>query len=433
LRWLTLATMVVAIGGGSAKADPIRASTAASVDVIQVQGVIDPPVASYVRGSIERSESLGATVILQIDSKGGFGDEAVRLGRMIRSSSVPVIAWVGPSGAHAAGGALFLVYGSSLATMAPGAGLGPARPFDLATSASRERSDLVNERSATLAALADGAGARPEAVRQLVNGPALAAAPAQQLGAIALVAKDIPDLLRKLDGRTVSTNGGPVSLATASSPGRPVAIRFHELGPVRRVLHAVSTPASVYVLIVLGLWGVAFELTQPGFGVAGIAGLGLLALAGYGLAVVPIHWLGLALILAGIGLQGLDVALRRVQALTIAGTALFVLGSILAWRGVAPSVAPAAWLIVLASLGGLLFFGFGMTVALKSRERIRSAQVGLIGLVGETRTDLDPEGGVLVKGALWRARSMDGRVAKGTRVRVKGVDGLILRVEEEPD
>ena len=320
-----------------------------------------------------------------------------------------------------------------MATMAPGAGLGPARPFDLATSASRERSDLVNERSAILAAFADGAGARPEAVRQLVNGPALAAAPAQQLGAIALVAKDIPDLLRKLDGRTVSTNGGPVSLATASSPGRPVAIRFHELGPVRRVLHAVSTPASVYVLIVLGLWGVAFELTQPGFGVAGIAGLGLLALAGYGLAVVPIHWLGLALILAGIGLQGLDVALRRVQALTIAGTALFVLGSILAWRGVAPSVAPAAWLIVLASLGGLLFFGFGMTVALKSRERIRSAQVGLIGLVGETRTDLDPEGGVLVKGALWRARSMDGRVAKGTRVRVKGVDGLILRVEEEPD
>src|SRR5437588_975154 len=90
LRWLTLATMVVAIGGGSAKADPIRASTAASVDVIQVQGVIDPPVASYVRGSIERSESLGATVILQIDSKGGFGDEAARLGRMIRSSSVPV-------------------------------------------------------------------------------------------------------------------------------------------------------------------------------------------------------------------------------------------------------------------------------------------------------------------------------------------------------
>src|SRR5438270_878668 len=180
-----------------------------------------------------------ATVILQIDSKGGFGDEAVRLGRMIRSSSVPIIAWVGPSGAHAAGGALFLVYGSSLATMAPGAGLGPARPFDLATLASRERSDLVNERSATLAALADGAGARPGAVRQLVNGPALAAAPAQQLGAIALVAKDIPDLLRKLDGRTVSTNGGPVSLATASSPGRPVAIRFHELGPVRRVLHAV--------------------------------------------------------------------------------------------------------------------------------------------------------------------------------------------------
>ena len=106
--------------------------------------------------------------------------------------------------------------------------------------------------------------------------------------------------------------------------------------------------------------------------------------------------------------------------------------SVLAWWGVASPATLPLWLIVVASIGGLLFFGFGMTVALRARQRIRSTQAGLVGLVGETRTDLNPEGGVLVKGALWRARSMDGPIPKGTRVRVRGVDGLILRVEQEP-
>jgi len=428
---LPLASLLFSIPAAPARAD--QAAGVPSVDVVQVHGVIDPAIAAYVRGSIDRSAAVGATVVLQLDSEGTFGDEAVRLGRLIRSASVPVITWVGPPGAQAAGGALFVLYGSSLPAMAPGAGLGPARPFDLDTKASRERPALVAERGAELGALAQGAGVAPSAIRRLLIGPPLAAGPALDAGAVALVARDLPDLLRKLDGRTVAAAHGPVVLATAGRPGRPVAVRFHELGPIRRVWHAVSTPAAVYVLVVLGLWALAFELTQPGFGVAGMAGLLFLGLAGYGLSVVPIHWLGLAMILVGTALQGTDVLLRRVHVLTLAGTALFAVGSVVAWWGVAPPVVPATWLIVVASIGGALFFGFGMTVALKARERIRTAQVGLVGLLGEVRTDLDPEGGVLVKGALWRARSMDGKIPKGTRVRVRGVDGLILRVEEEPD
>jgi membrane-bound serine protease (ClpP class) len=98
---------------------------------------------------------------------------------------------------------------------------------------------------------------------------------------------------------------------------------------------------------------------------------------------------------------------------------------------VAPAIDLATWLIVVATIAGILYFGFALTVALRSRERIREAQVGLVGLVGEVRTDLDPEGGVYVKGGMWRARSMDGPIPRGARVRVRGVDGLILRVEQE--
>ena len=412
---------------------PEKSAPLASVDVVKVQGPIDPSLSAYVRGTIEESERAGAAVILQVDSTGAYDDLGLQLGRFVRSASVPVVAWVGPLGARAEGGALFLVYGCGLVAMAPGAGLGPARPFDLGSSAAREDPVAVAADTERLAALATGADVAPAAVRRLASGPAMAAGPAQASGAVSLIAADIPELLQALDGRAVSTSRGPVNLATANRSNRPVIVRFHEIGPVRRVLHAVSTPTAVYVLLVLGLWGVAFELTQPGLGVAGLAGLAALALAGYGLTVVPVHWIGLALLLGGIALQGADVVVRRVALLTAAGTLAFAAGSVLAWYGVAPAVDLSLWLIVLAIIASLLYFGFVLTVALRSRERIKEAQVGLVGLLGEVRSDLNPEGGVSVKGTVWRARSMDGFIPKGRRVRVRGIDGLILRVEEEPE
>ena len=410
-----------------------RAAPGASVDLVKVQGVVDPALASYVRGSIRSAERAGATVILQIDSRGSYDGQAEELGRFIRRATVPVVAWVGPTGARAAGGALFLVYSSGLVALAPGAGIGPGRPFDLGTKASAESPSTVAAGEAALQRLAQGAGVSPGGVRRALSGPALPAGPAVEAGAAGLIATDVIDLLRKLDGRSLLTPGGQVTLRTANGTGQRVEVRFHEIGLLQRVLHAVSTPTAVYVLLVFGLWLVAFELTQPGFGVAGIGGVAALGLAGYGLAVIPVSWPGLALIVAGIGLQGLDVAVRRVAWLTLGGTALFAAGSILAWRGLAPAIDLSAWLIVLSTLAGALFFGFGMTVAMRSRERARTAQVGLVGLVGEARGDLNPEGAVFVKGSLWRARSSNGPIPKGRRIRVRGIEGLILRVEEEPD
>jgi membrane-bound serine protease (ClpP class) len=283
-----------------------------------------------------------------------------------------------------------------------------------------------------LASIATGAGASSDAIRTMVAGRALAAGPALRLGAVALVSSSVADLLEQVNGRTVRTGSGPLRLATLSSPGRPVAVRFVEPGPIDRFVHAISTPTAIYVLLVLGIWAIAFELTQPGFGVAGIAGVLAVAGAAYGLTVVPVQWVWLGFLVAGMGLQGLDVVVRRLAWLTLAGTAAFAAGSVLAWRGVASPIDVDWWLMALFTVGGALFFGFGLTVALRSRERVRTAQVGLVGLVGETRSDLNPEGGVFVKGTLWRARTMDGRIQKGRRVRVRGIDGLILQVEEEP-
>jgi membrane-bound serine protease (ClpP class) len=421
-----LAALVVGLASPAWPANP-------SVDVIKVHGVIDPSLSSYLRDSVSAAEREGAAIVLQIDSRGSFGSNAEELARILRGAQVPVIAWVGPSGARAEGGALLLIYSAGLVAISPGAGIGPARPFDLATKASRETPSQVARAAARLRDLAPGAGSDPQVIDTLVRGAALAAGPAQRDGAAGVVAPSIPELLRKIDGRQIRSAGRTVTLATLNREDRPVVVRFRDVGFVDRILHSVSTPTAVYVLLLIGLWGIAFELTQPGFGMAGIAGVVALGLCGYGLTVVPVHWLGLGLLLAGVGLQALDVLVKRVGALTVAGTGAFLSGCLLAWWGVAPAIDLPVWLVGLATIGGVLLFGFGLTVALKARERVRTAQVGLVGLIGEVRSDLNPEGGVFVKGTLWRARSMDGPIRAGSRIRVRGTDGLILQVEEEPE
>jgi membrane-bound serine protease (ClpP class) len=249
-------------------------------------------------------------------------------------------------------------------------------------------------------------------------------------------ATSVPDLLERLDGQTVGTAAGEATLRTriARAQGEDtVDVRFVDLGPVARVLHAASSPTWIFVLVVLGLAALAFEITQPGFGFAGFAGAGLLALAVYGLTVVPFSWVGLGLLVLGIALMTLDVRVRRLGLFTALGLGAFAVGSVLVFGGVADQIDLSPWLIGSFAMGALLYWGFVLTVAVQSRERITSTQKGLVGLVGETRGELRPEGPVYVKGTLWRGRSANGPIAAGTRIRVRSVDGLILRVQPEPE
>jgi membrane-bound serine protease (ClpP class) len=256
-------------------------------------------------------------------------------------------------------------------------------------------------------------------------------------GGIAQVAAaSLPDLLERIDGTTVATASGPVTLRTriAREQGEtPVEVRFTSPGPIARVLHAMASPAAIYLLLVLGLGALAFELTQPGFGFAGFSAIGMLALAVYGLTVVPFSWLGLVLLVGGVGLLTADVLLRRLGLLTALGLLAFTAGSALAFRGVSELIRVSPWLIGSAAVASFLYYGFALTVAVRSRERITSTQKGLVGLVGETRGMLDPEGPVYVKGTLWRGRTVGAPIPPGTRIRVRGLDGLVLRVSPEPE
>jgi membrane-bound serine protease (ClpP class) len=421
---LLLLVCVFALAPGAAAAQP----TDPTVVVIKVDGSIDRTLASYLRRSLAEAEEAGSTVVLQLDSAGTLDQDAVALAERIHEAAVPVVAWVGPAPAKAQGAGLLFLAAASLGAVAPGVGVGPLEPLDLAgddgPSAGRVRA---------LATEWVEARGRPTPV-ELPD----VLRPAQDAidGNLAQVAAaSITELLDELDGLTAATAEGEVTLRTRvarTEAEDPVSVRFVDLGPIDRVLHAASSPTWIYVLLVLGIAALAFELTQPGFGFAGFGGVGMVGLSIYGLAVVPFSWLGLVLLLAGMASMTLDVWIRRLGLATAAGLAAFVAGSVLLFAGVADQIDVSPWLVGSFAVAALLYWGFGLTVAVQSRDRLASAQTGLVGLIGETRGELTPEGPVYVKGTLWRGRSADGSIPAGTRVRVRGVDGLILRVVPEP-
>ena len=409
------------------------------VDVVKVDGVIDPAMAGYLEQTIAEAGRGGGTVVLQLDTPGSMNIDALSIARTIFDARVPVVVWVGPSGSRATGAGMLFAYAASLTVTSPGSGIGPVLPLDLSRkndttlrqealrdirtwAAARGR----NEGPASQDRVLTAQEALTEHVADCARDVRFTGGNPQDCAAI-----DVPDLLKKIDGRTVDTANGPVRLATETRPDRPALIRFHDLGIGRRIEHAVSSPVAIYVLLVLGLAGAAFELTQAGIGFAGIAGAVALGLAGWGLWQVPFDPIGLGLLLAGSALMALDVFLRRLDVLTALGVGGFLAGSILLFHQAAPAIDLSPWLIGGAAVASFLFYGFALTVAVRARERVVATQVGLVGLVGETRGPLNPEGPVYVKGTLWKGKSGNGPIPPGTKVRVRGVDGLILRVEPE--
>ncbi|MGH2678148.1 MAG: NfeD family protein, partial [Actinomycetota bacterium] len=379
------------------------------VEVVDLQGVIDPTLASYLEGRLDEAAETGAeVVVVQLDTPGGLDVSMRDMVKRIVRSPVPVAVWVGPPGARAASAGVFLVYASHVAAMAPGTNLGAAHPVDLGNGTVEKK--VVEDAAALLRSLAEQRGRdvtfADQAVRESVS---LTEAEAFERGVIDLdpaTTASLTALLRALDGRSVETTAGSTTLDTV---GPEVTIRFHKPGLLTRILHAITDPTIAYLLLVLGFWAIVFELSQPGIGLAGVAGAIALIMSFYALAVLPVNIAGLILILLGLVFFTIDVYTAGLGVWTVGGALALLAGSILLFGGVAPAVAVSGWVIGLVVGGSVLFFGFAMTVALRARKRVAvTGSEGMIGLSGEARSDLSPEGQAWVKGALWKARAMNG-------------------------
>jgi membrane-bound serine protease (ClpP class) len=417
---------------GAGIAGSASAQTASPpIHVIKVEGAIDGPLLGYLQDQLDLAVEDGAVVVLQMDTSGTIDEDGAALAQRVAELPVPVLTWVGPVPARASGAGMLLMLASSISGVAPGSQTGPLHPVDL-LHPDEVPSDLDSQIVGWLAS-------RGRTVDLSTQDVAMTAQQALDGGYAEVAAPSVLDFLDQVDGREVQTPSGPVVLHTAIAQteaevrqGKGVQLSFIEPGPVKRVQHAVASPTMVFFLLVFGLACLAFEVTQPGFGFAGFAGLFLTALGVYGAWVVPpTSWLGMAMLVGGMGLLVLDVQLRRLGVFTAVGLALFLAGSIFVYGEVAGAIRISPWLIGGATVAAFLYFGFGLTVAVQSRDRILSTQRGLIGLTGEARGRLAPDGPVYVKGALWRGRSLGDPIAPGATVRVRGVEGLILKVEAE--
>lgn len=404
------------------------------VEVVDLQGVIDPTLAAYLESRIDAAVDGGSeVVVVQLDTPGGLDVSMRDMVKRIVRSPVPVVVWVGPPGARAASAGVFLVYASHVAAMAPGTNLGAAHPVDLGNATVEKK--VVEDAAALLRSLAQQRGRDVEfadqAVRESVS---LTESEAFERGVIDVdpaTTASLTALLRELDGRQVEAVSGARTLDTV---GPEVTIRFHKPGLFTRILHAITDPTIAYLLLTLGFWAIVFELSQPGIGLAGVAGAIALVMSFYALAVLPVNVAGLILLILGLAFFTVDVLTAGLGIWTAGGTLALLAGSILLFGGVAPAIAISGWVIGLVVAGSVLFFGFAMTVALRARKRASiTGSEAMVGLRGEARSDLSPEGQAWVKGAVWKARALNGPIPKGSRVRVRRVDGLLLLVQADEE
>jgi membrane-bound serine protease (ClpP class) len=426
--------------------------------VIGLDGAIGPAAAAYVVRSLEAAASDDASVaVLRLDTPGGL-DSAMRdIIRAMLASPVPVLAYVAPSGARAASAGTYLLYASALAAMAPGTNLGAATPVSLfgetplptpdqpaggakkevkkdAAKSASAPAQAVAARDAMIAKTTNDAAAyirglatlhgrnaawAERAVREAVSLP-YDVALAQHV--IDLVAPTVADLLAQADGRTVTVAGKPMRLATAGLDVVTVEPAWRD-----RLLALLTNPNVVYLLLLAGLAGIAFELSHPGVIAPGVVGTICLLVGGYGLNLLPIDYAGLALALLGIGLMIAEAFVPAFGALGLGGAAAFAIGSVMMFDS--PDLRPPISLIAGATIASAVLFAVVLGLLVRARRRpVVTGNAMLVGARGQATRWHGGEGEVLVLGERWRARAA-GPLAPGQAVKVIDRQGLTLVVE----
>jgi membrane-bound serine protease (ClpP class) len=405
---------------------------------VSARGIVNPTLAHYVTRSIDQAERDGAgAVVIALDTPGGLDSSMRQIIQRILAAQVPVVVYVAPPGARAGSAGVYVTYAAHVAAMAPNTNIGSATPVAMGEGGEQQmspemRAKVTNDATAYIRSLAEQRGRNADWAEKAVReGANITAQEALSTGVVDIIAADVPDLLRQLDGRTVTTAAGPVTLRTGDAPVQRI-----EMGLVDAFLHAISDPTIAYILLSLGTMGLFFELSNPGSVLPGTVGGICLLLGFYALGALPVNYAGLLLMAFALLLFVIDVFTPTHGVLTVGGLVSFLLGSLMLFN--VPEAAP--WLSVsLWTIGGVtgimaaFFLVVARLVARSQHLKAVTGREGLIGQIGRAKSVLDPDGMVFVGGALWEATVVDGPVPTGARVEIVDVEGLHLLVRPVHD
>ena len=398
--------------------------------VAEVEGVIDPVTASYFKKAISRAEQGGyEALIVKLDTPGGLDESMREIVKAELNSKVPVIIYVHPSGARAASAGVFIALASHIAVMTPGTNIGAAHPVGLGGEIDETMKEKVtNDAASYIKGLAKKRGRNEEWAEEAVRkSSSVTAEEALKKGVIDFMAENLDELLRKVDGRKVEVEDGKVVLKT-----KGVRVEHYPMNWRERLLHALSNPNLAYLLLTLGFYGIIYELANPGFGFAGIGGALCLILAFYSFQVLPVNYAGLALIIFALILFVAEAMTPTFGVLTLGGIISFVLGSLILIESPIPAIRVSLWMIIPTALISFTFVFLATRAVIKTHKRKSlTGKEGMVGLIGEARTELNPEGQVFVRGEIWKAESLEGVIEEGEKIQVVEVEGLKLKVKRK--
>jgi len=411
------AFFLLAIRGGQ-----IRAG---QVDVITVEGAITPVTAKIVADAIRRAERFDAeALVIKMDTPGGLMEATWKIDKAILASKVPVVVFITPSGGRAASAGVYISYAAHFVAMAPSTHIGAAHPVTMGgqDSSKAMMEKITNDAVAHIKGLAEKRGRNvtwaEASVRKSVS---ITEKEALNLRVIDFIASDLDDLLAKLDGQKTKVATGEAILNTKGASIVPFDMSWRY-----RLLDKISDPNIAYILMILGIYGLFFELSNPGAVFPGVVGGICILLAFFAFQVLSINAAGLGLIFLALVFFIVEVKVNSHGLLAIGGIVSMFLGSIMLFNS--PTVKVSLSIIVTAVLVTAAFFVFALGLAFRAHQRKPvTGRRGLLGEIGEALTAIDPGGKVSVHGEIWKAVSAE-KIKKGDKVEVIGVEGMTLRV-----
>ena len=439
-------TLFLALALRLALAAAAPATPPPHVNLIELDNQIISPVTShYILDAITRSEQDGAVcLIIELDTPGGLLESTREIVKRLMNAEVPVVVYVAPSGSRAGSAGVFITLAAHVAAMAPSTNIGAAHPVLMGgedeglkrilrpgekdgkttESANPMMQKIINDTVAWIAGIARARGRNVEwAKKAVTESVSVGEDEAVKERIVDLVARDVPDLLAQLMGRKVELKGKSAVLFTYNATVVRMPMRW-----TQRLLAAVVHPNIAYILMMLGVLGLIFEITHPS-GFSGIAGLICLLLALYAFQALPVSYAAVGLILLGLGLLVAEIKVVSHGLLALGGVIALILGSLLLYESPTPviRVSLAVILAMVSTLSAIILFIVWRAVAIRSQPVV-TGMAGMVGEIGEAATDLAPEGQVYAHGELWSATAT-AAVRKGGAVRVLRVEGLHLTVE----